>query len=136
MKDADRGFSLLELLVAFAIMAIGLAMVYRSTGGSARQVHTVSMQQRAQVLAASLLSIEAVPEAGVNEAGESAGLQWTVRSELYVSEVTDLRAIPLHQLLVTVRWDDALAANGQRFLELATIRPQRGLVKPRLEGRS
>lgn len=130
MKRRDRGFSLLELLVAFAIMAIGLVMVYRSTGGSARQVHTATMHQRAQVIAASLLSIEAIPEVGINETGESAGLRWSLRSEPYGGDVTDQRAVPLHLLLVTVRWDDVLASGGQRFLEIATLRPQRGAVSP------
>ena len=34
----QRGLSLLELLVAFAIMAIALGMLYKATGSSARQV--------------------------------------------------------------------------------------------------
>ena len=36
-----RGFSLLELLVAFAIMAMSLAMIYRAVGGSVRNVSAI-----------------------------------------------------------------------------------------------
>jgi general secretion pathway protein I len=32
----QRGFSLLELLVAFSIMALALGMLYRASGSSAR----------------------------------------------------------------------------------------------------
>lgn len=135
MKRSEVGFSLLELLVALVIMAIGLAMVYRSTGGSARQVQTVTTHQKAQLLIASLLTIEAVPPAGIQENGVIAGLRWSLSSEPYDSPLTDVRVVPLHVVHVAVRWDDALAPSGERVLTLTTLRPQRQAVKPRTLGR-
>lgn len=130
----QRGFSLLELLVAFAIMAMALGMIYRVSGASARQAQLVSMHQRAQVLAQSLLSLEAVPESGLDEQGESGGLRWSLHSRLFSGGSTDLRAVPLHELHVSVQWDDALAQGGLRALELVTLRPQRGPIRPRAGG--
>ena len=73
------GFTILELLVAFAIMAISLGMLYRVSGGSARAVGDMEHYQRAIVLAESILAMrDAIPEEGWVEAGRVAGFDWRV----------------------------------------------------------
>lgn len=129
---AQRGLSLLELLVAFAIMAMALGMLYRSMGSSARNVAEMVYQQQAAMVAESLLSArESVSAEGWTESGESAGFTWQVKSEPYLQEIrretgpsgaTSITATKLHQVLITVRWFDG--SRTQAF-EMQTLLPQR-----------
>lgn len=118
-----RGFSLLELLVAFSIMALSLGLLYKVVGGSARNVSDVVQSQQAGWLAESILaSRSSVLESGWNEDGESAGFAWQVRSVPYNSGINILQAIPLHSVRIAVSWT-AGSRPGQ--LELVTLLPQR-----------
>lgn len=113
---------MLELLVAFAIMAMSLGMIYRAAGGSVRSVGDAERHEYAVVLAESLMaSYDVVPAEGANSSGESAGLRWEVRTQPYGSNVTDPNAPALHQLSVQVSWGDA---SKPRQVQLVTLLPQ------------
>lgn len=123
----QRGFSLLELLVAFAIMAISLGLLYRVAGGSARNTTDAVDNQQAAWLAESLLaSRSSVRADGWNEDGQTAGYQWQVRSTPLESRnnsgTGSLQAVPLHTIHVLITW-----AGGSRpgRLELVTLLPER-----------
>lgn len=119
------GFSLLELLVALSIMALSLGMLYRSMGGSARQAGDMDVQQRAVLLAQSLLaSREAVTGSGWNEEGQEDGYVWRVRSAPYASGAADPEAVKLHEVVLTIeRADDVRPLQW----ELVTLLPERKL---------
>ncbi len=118
----QRGFSLLELLVAFAIMAMSLGLLYRVAGGSARHVSDVVQQQQAVWLAESLLaSRSSVRADGWNEQGESAGFKWQVRSGLSTTAVSAPEAVPLHEIRLSVSWTTG-SRPGQ--LDLITLLPE------------
>ena len=127
----QQGFTLLELLVAFAIMAISLGMLYRASGASASSVGDIDRYQRAVVLAESLLSLrDAVPEQGWTDTGESAAYQWQISSTPYATALEGPVVPPLHDVHIAIRWSDGVRP---RQLDLHTLRPQR---KPPESGRA
>ena len=119
----QRGFSLLEMLVAFAIMAMSLGMIYRVAGSSARNLSDTAQTEHAVWLAESLLaSRNSVLSEGWNEDGEAEGLQWSVRSRPFYSGVAAPQLVPMHEVRLTIRWDARPRAGA---LDIVTLLPQR-----------
>lgn len=120
--DRQGGFSLLELLVAFVIMAISLGMLYRASGGTVTALGDTEQAVRANVLARSLLdSHDNVPETGWNERGESAGIAWQVRSAPYATDRNGPGVAPLQRIQILLTWLDA---RGDHQVEYDTLLPQ------------
>lgn len=129
-----RGMSLLELLVAFSILALSLGVLYKAIGGSARNVADAERYQRAVLLGESLLSArDAVAADGWSEDGQSAGYAWSVRSAPLETEAgrRNPGAPVLHQVDIRIDWSSE--RNTTRSLHLSTLRPQR---KPPVAGGS
>lgn len=125
MDARQKGLSLLELLVAFVIMAIALGVLYKASGANARAVGDAERYQRAVFLVHSLLEArDGVPPGGWNASGQSAGYEWAVRSQPYATDVS--RSSPavaeLHQLSIVVTWMERGQAHQ---IEVNTLRPQR-----------
>ena len=128
IRSSQLGFSLLEILVAFAIAAMALGMLYRVSGNNARQVSNLVQHERAMILAQSLLAAHGlVPAQGLNESGQAAGYGWTVISRPYPTAANNAtaQAAHLHEVVVDVSWQDG---NVGRTFELSSLRPER---KPR-----
>jgi general secretion pathway protein I len=121
-RSLQGGFSLLELLVAFVIMAMSLGMLYRASGGTVRSLADTEQVLRATLLAQSLLnSRDAVPETGWQERGESAGFGWQVQSAPFHSGLSGPDVVTLHQVRVRLTWMDG---RGARQVEYSTLLPQ------------
>ncbi len=129
----QRGMTLLEILVALAIMAISLGMIYRATGSNARSVGDLDRYQYAVQLAQSIMeSRDSVYESGWNESGDSNGYQWQVQSAPYKTDVPDAPNVPpLHEVHITVHWSEG---DKQRAFDLTTLRAQRKPPNPAENG--
>lgn len=121
---SQHGFTLLEVLVAFAIMALSVGLLYQALGSNARQTADTTAREHAALLAESLLAMhETVPVQGVHETGISADMPWQIDSAPFDTPVsrTSPQAPPLHEVRVRVRWSQ----EPSREITLRTLRPQR-----------
>ncbi len=115
----EGGFSLLEVLVAFAIMAISLSVLYRASGGSVRAVADAEYVDRAVRTARAVLAMhEGVPEGGLSQDGVNGSFRWALRSSPYPLEEG---GVPLHRVEVTVT---AVSGDRPRTFTMATVLPQ------------
>lgn len=116
----SAGFTLLEVVVALAIMAIALGVLYRAVGGGVRTVGDLSAYSRAVAIGESVLQMrDSVPAEGWNESGQWEGFRWSVTSAPY--EPGSGEGVPLHRVQVDVAWSDGLR---DRSFSLVSLRPE------------
>jgi len=103
-----QGFSLLEMLVAIAILALALGLLYQAAGGATRNVRTDEKYAYAVELARSVLASNArVAAAGVDLQGETeGGFAWRVSSVPIDFSRTPLEGVNLQTVEVGVSWAD------------------------------
>lgn len=121
MKRAAGGFTLLEVLVAFALLALALTLLLGTLSGAARQVAEADQRTRAVLLAQSLLARQGVEEPlqeGTHEGRwDNGAYRWTLQVVPYAEPragaavgpaPTDAAGGPrLLELQLQVRWSDA-----------------------------
>ncbi len=111
-----RGFTLLEVIVAFALLALALTLLLGSLSGATRQIRTADDATRASLHAQSLLAQIGVGEflqpgrrQGEFERGR---YRWELEIVRYEdpakvqTPVLDLSTPELLQLRLTTRWGD------------------------------
>jgi general secretion pathway protein I len=114
------GFSLIEVVVALAVLAMALVIIYRSMGAGVHSLSNASRTTRAIALAESVLSLRrAVPAGGWSQAGQWEDFRWDVASSPFDNEPGP--RIRLHRVDVRVTWTDG---SKQRSFSLWSLRPE------------
>jgi len=112
MRIASAGFTLLEVLVAFAIAALALAAVYDGAIAGLRSTHLASRQAGALAIARSHLAAldpQGTVAPGIVEGDEPPGYHWVLTVvPLGVAApggVDTARPLVLYDVRVAVRWN-------------------------------
>ena len=107
--DDNSGFSLLEMVVAVAILGLSLGALYQSVAGATRIVRIDEKYAYAVELARSLLAENAVvPPGGMNNTGETdGGFSWSVLAvPVNFPEESPMEEGLLQEIKVSVSWTD------------------------------
>ena len=109
-RSRASGFSLLEMIVAMAILGLALCALYQAASGATRNVRSDEKYAYGVELARTLLANYAVvPAAGVSSSGETAGgFNWRVATRPIDLARSALAEASLHHIEVAVSWQDGI----------------------------
>jgi len=123
--DGTFGFSLIEVLVAMAIMGASLAVLYQIFSVGLHNTGVAEKRTIAAVIADSKLAeLSGEPIDGAfEESGESSSeFRWIVEAEPFVPDglVADTppKNVVMYQVSVAVHWDDGGATRSLRLRSL------------------
>jgi len=129
-RSASRGFTLLEVMLAFVVFALSFAVVLEIMAASMRNVRRASDDTQVALLAQSI--IELVGTEIPLEEGEFSGLsldryQWRLGIHLHASsdedertlELAEMSGIELYRVELDIDWS---AGRRQRDVHFSTIR--------------
>ncbi len=132
IRRAARGFSLLEVLVAFVILAVLGTVLFRLFGASLNNASLGEEYSRAALVAESRLvaaGVEQPLREGTDQGTSDDGrYAWSTKIEAYQppgmnadqQRLADMLPVRLWHLAVTVTWPTDFG--GQRSLALSTVR--------------
>lgn len=116
----ERGFLMVEALVALAIAALMAALVFDSVWQMGRTASAAADRRQALLLARSVLAAASVPGPAtpISARGTDGRLAWSITSEAYSGEASD--GIPLAAVSVAV----SDTASGRVLARLTTLKAQ------------
>lgn len=109
-RSRARGFTLIEVVVAFAILALALGALYESFGSALKRSGAASRSELAALRAESLLA-EFRGSGGLLPAeregrDEDTGLHWRIVSKPYPAELADSSPWTTEAVEVQVGWNE------------------------------
>jgi general secretion pathway protein I len=140
MQRSDSGFTLIEVLVAFAIAAMSLTLLLKIQSNSTATVIAAQQYLIAIELARSLIDDSSVTESSPHfeRSGRFDKYEWIVRGKEYISQLKDRPdspgstsnnagkgVLPLREITASVTWT---ARDRTNRFELQTIRPYWGVA--------
>jgi general secretion pathway protein I len=120
-KFRQHGFSLLEILVAFVILAFAMTAIYESAGGSVKATIADERYSYALLLAQSVLeNYEGIPPGGLEKSGRlENGFDWRMVATPRANDTRQSPAWPLYDVQVEVTW-----TGSQRRVTLVSVLPE------------
>ncbi len=120
----QQGFSLLEILIAFSILAFSLGILLNIFSGGLRRTLVSEEYQEAVTIAQSILAqvgIEEELQEGEKQGEVQEKYQWTQSIQTFGDEGLDPETMHItpYQVTVTVEWQ---AGTNNRRVELITLR--------------
>jgi general secretion pathway protein I len=128
-QHKQQGFSLLEILIAFSILALSLGILLKIFSGGVNNAMVAEDYTVATQIAESLLAKAGseIPLKGHQSSGdENKKYYWQLTINPYVSsaEGFDPKSLPaqLYKVSVTVTWGDGEAGSDDRQIQLTTLK--------------
>jgi len=122
-----RGFTLLEVVVALAVLAMTLSVVYETLGWSLRRSAVAQQKEIAWLHAQSALATlrtEQSLRAGIQEGENADGAKWHMEIRVHTSQASDSSAIVPFEVIVSVPWGPKSQEQVQfKSIELARRAP-------------
>lgn len=131
----QRGYTLIEVIVAFGVLALALTLLLGTLSGATRQVRDADLSGRAALHAQSLLDqvgVGEVLEPGVREGEFERGrYRWTLNVAPYrdAARAAQPQAVAepeLMQLLLNVQWGDDPRRERLQLRTLRLVAPEVG----------
>ena len=130
----QRGFTLIEIVVAFAILALGLGIAMQIAGGAMRNARQAATRTDAALYAQSLLDTVGVGER-IEEGGSSGDFdeqfRWELDAQKYEVESESplepgMAPVQLYRLELRVTWEAGGKEQEARFSTLRALTPDPG----------